>query len=268
MITINWKGKIGYGDIISPLCYAHNIAQKNCDNVTLHMHWMHKRGEKFKPEDVDTLDTKFKYLWSICKPIPYHNVYLKQSFNKNLDYNHDNYDDESSFHNLWFARVKNLNISKPYVVMNTTATHKQQFEEYDPGKQWKDPVGLEKWRHIENTIQTKWGMDVVHCDYTDGIADAVDKSLKYKEQKKVDAEIGTDKDKDKDAAGPKGFKISPDTTVVSGYRDPGFTLAGQKGRSFGGLIGTLGGAAIGLANPAIGAAMGSSIGGRVGSYFD
>tara|TARA_R100000315_G_C5106539_1_gene60921 strand:- start:48 stop:503 length:456 start_codon:yes stop_codon:yes gene_type:complete len=99
-------------------------------------------------------------------------------------------------------------------------------------------------------------------------ADAVDKSLKYKEQKKVDAEIGTDKDKDKDAAGPKGFKISPDTTVVSGYRDPGFTLAGQKGRSFGGLIGTLGGAAIGLANPAIGAAMGSSIGGRVGSYFD
>ena len=51
MITINWKGKIGYGDIISPLCYAHNIAQKNCDDVTLHMHWMHKRGEKFKPED-------------------------------------------------------------------------------------------------------------------------------------------------------------------------------------------------------------------------
>ena len=99
-------------------------------------------------------------------------------------------------------------------------------------------------------------------------AEAVDKSLKYKEQKKIDAEVGTDKDADKDAVGPKGFKISPDTTVVSGYTDPGFTLAGQKGRSFGGLIGTLGGAAIGLANPAIGAALGSSIGGRVGSYFD
>ena len=99
-------------------------------------------------------------------------------------------------------------------------------------------------------------------------AEAVDKSIKYKEQKKIDAEVGTDKDKDSDAVGPKGFKISPDTTVVSGYTDPGFTLAGQKGRSFGGLIGTLGGAAIGLANPAIGAAMGSSIGGRVGSYFD
>tara|TARA_R100000988_G_C3869461_1_gene103073 strand:- start:51 stop:512 length:462 start_codon:yes stop_codon:yes gene_type:complete len=102
---------------------------------------------------------------------------------------------------------------------------------------------------------------------TQKFAEAVDRSLKYKEQKEIDAEVGTDKDKDKDAVGPKGFKVSPDTTVVSGYTDPGFTLAGQKGRSFGGLIGTLGGAAIGLANPAIGIGMGSSIGSRVGSYF-
>ena len=101
-------------------------------------------------------------------------------------------------------------------------------------------------------------------------AEAVDKSLKYKEQKEIDAETGvsTDKNKDSDAVTPKGFKVGTDSTVVTGYKDPGFTLRGVKGRSFGGLIGTLGGAAIGLANPAIGAAMGSSIGGRVGSYFD
>jgi len=99
-------------------------------------------------------------------------------------------------------------------------------------------------------------------------ADAVDKSLKYKEQKKIDAEVGTDKDKDSDAVGPKGFKVNPDTTVVSGYTDPGFTLKGVPGRSFGGLIGTLGGAAIGLANPAIGASLGASIGGKAGSYFE
>ena len=101
-------------------------------------------------------------------------------------------------------------------------------------------------------------------------AEAVDKSLKYKQQKEVDAEIGvkTDKDKDLAAASQKGFKISPDATVLSGYTDPGFTLEGQQGRSFGGLIGTVAGAGIGLMNPAIGASLGSSIGGRVGSYFD
>lgn len=178
MITIDWKGKIGYGDIISPLCYAHNIAQKNCDDVTLHMHWMHKRGEKYKVEDKDTLDARLKYLWSICKPIPYHKVHLKQSFDKDLGYNHTNYDDESEFHNLWFSRIKNLDVARPYVVMNTTAGHKEQFEDYDPGKQWKDPVGLDKWDKIENLIKTEWGMDVLHSDYTDSVTESVDKYKK------------------------------------------------------------------------------------------
>lgn len=60
-------------------------------------------------------------------------------------------------------------------------------------------------------------------------------------------------------------KISDDATVVEGYQDPGFTLPGQQGRSFGGLIGTVGGAVIGSAfgNPM----MGANIGGKVGSYF-
>ena len=99
--------------------------------------------------------------------------------------------------------------------------------------------------------------------------EALDKSLKYKEQKELDAEIGakTDKDKDSAAATQKGFKVSPDTTVLSGYTDPGITLAGQKGRTFGGLIGTVVGAGIGLANPAIGAQLGASIGSKAGSYF-
>ena len=98
--------------------------------------------------------------------------------------------------------------------------------------------------------------------------DALDKSLKYKEQKKVDAEIESDKDEKSNTVGPKGFKVGTDSTVVTGYTDPGFRLAGQKGRSFGGLIGTVAGAGIGLMNPAIGASMGASLGGRVGSYFD
>ena len=70
-------------------------------------------------------------------------------------------------------------------------------------------------------------------------AEAVDKSLKYKQQKEVDAEIGvkTDKDKDLAAASQKGFKISPDSTVVSGYTDPGFTLEGVQGRSVLGAVG-------------------------------
>ena len=46
LVKIDWKGKIGYGDIISPICYAHSMAQKNCCDVELIFHWPHKKGKK------------------------------------------------------------------------------------------------------------------------------------------------------------------------------------------------------------------------------
>tara|TARA_R100001015_G_C4487753_1_gene66252 strand:+ start:65 stop:469 length:405 start_codon:yes stop_codon:yes gene_type:complete len=62
------------------------------------------------------------------------------------------------------------------------------------------------------------------------------------------------------------FKVNDDTTVMPGYQDPGFTLPGVQGRSFGGLIGTVGGAVLG--GPlGIGAMQGAQLGGKVGSYF-
>ena len=50
--------------------------------------------------------------------------------------------------------------------------------------------------------------------------------------------LNEDKDEKKtDTVGPKGFKIGNDATVVTGYRDPGFTIEGQKGRSILGAVG-------------------------------
>ena len=100
-----------------------------------------------------------------------------------------------------------------------------------------------------------------------GIFDALNENIKAKdaisfqanEQRKTAKEL---------AEGYKrgSTKISDDTTVVEGYQDPGFTLQGQKGRSFGGLIGTVAGAALG--GPlGVGAMTGAQLGGKVGSYF-
>ena len=47
------------------------------------------------------------------------------------------------------------------------------------------------------------------------------------------------------------LKISDDATVMPGYTDPGFTLQGVQGRSFGGLIGTVGGAVAGSMIPGV-----------------
>ena len=51
-IVINWKGKIGYGDIISPISYAYNIAEKNSTNVVLRFHWKDSEPVKYKEPDV------------------------------------------------------------------------------------------------------------------------------------------------------------------------------------------------------------------------
>ncbi len=68
--------------------------------------------------------------------------------------------------------------------------------------------------------------------------EALEKAAAYKKQKEVDAEIDSkEDDTDNEMVGPKGFKVGSDSTVVTGYTDPGFTLAGQEGRSLLGPVG-------------------------------
>ena len=69
---------------------------------------------------------------------------------------------------------------------------------------------------------------------------------KRQAENEADAAMGKDDDDEKNT---QGFKISPDATVVEGYRDPGYTIPGQKGSSPLGPIG----AAVGIFNPALGA---------------
>ena len=142
LIQIDWKGKIGYGDIVSPICYAHTMAQKNCCDVELKFHWPHKKGTKYKKTDPETLDERAKHLASIAQPIPFHQVKINHKYNSKLSFNHTNYDDSEPFHNFWYAKQKNMDYSKKYIVLNTTENHKQTLEEYGgKAKLWKDPVG-------------------------------------------------------------------------------------------------------------------------------
>ena len=61
----------------------------------------------------------------------------------------------------------------------------------------------------------------------------------YKEKKAAENEADKEDDDETktDTVGPKGFKIGNDATVVTGYRDPGFTLQGVQGRSVLGAVG-------------------------------
>ena len=100
-----------------------------------------------------------------------------------------------------------------------------------------------------------------------GIFNAINENLKAKDEISYKANEQRKTAKDLAASYKRGStKISDDATVVEGVTDPGFTLQGQQGRSFGGLIGTVAGAALG--GPlGIGAMSGAQLGGNVGSYF-
>mgnify|MGYP003120923635 FL=1 len=100
-----------------------------------------------------------------------------------------------------------------------------------------------------------------------GIFEAIAENLQRKENISQEAQERRKTAKELASAYKRGStKISPDTTVVEGYQDPGFTLQGQQGRSFGGLIGTVAGAALG-GPMGIGAMQGAQLGSSVGSYF-
>ena len=99
-----------------------------------------------------------------------------------------------------------------------------------------------------------------------GIFQAINENLRRKDEISYGAQEQRKTAKDLAEKYKRGStKISPDATVVEGYTDPGYTIPGQQGRSFGGLIGTVGGALVGSAfgNPM----MGAQLGGKVGSYF-
>ena len=101
-----------------------------------------------------------------------------------------------------------------------------------------------------------------------GIFDAINENLKRKGEISYETKERAKQAKNLAEQFKSGStKISDDATVVEGYQDQGFTLPGQQGRSFGGLIGTVGGAIIGGMNPALGVATGAQLGSKVGSYF-
>ena len=72
--------------------------------------------------------------------------------------------------------------------------------------------------------------------YSKALQAAANYKKKRQAENEADAEVGKN-GKDDDVVGPKGFKIGNDSTVVTGYRDPGFTLKGQKGTSILGAVG-------------------------------
>lgn len=178
-LVINWKGKIGYGDIISPICYAFNQAEKNAIDVELNFHWPEKEKTFYKPEDKEYIQDWVDYIADNTRPVSFFDVKINHIYDSKLPYNHDNYVDGSNkfmpIHNLRpsFWGWSDKDVCGPdgggnKLCMVTSLKHKQQLGEYAEHKAWKDPLGKTPQGHAWDRVGTafnKRGWRTKHIHY-------------------------------------------------------------------------------------------------------
>jgi hypothetical protein len=165
---IDWKGKIGYGDIISPICYAHNQADRLKKSITLNFYFEHSIGTKFKQSDAETINQRVEYITKNISPSIY-GVEVNQIYDTKIDYNHTNYTDYPlSYHNLRFSKNE-WNGKSNHVAVVSSVKNKKQFSQYARGKVWKDPLA-ENWEKYIDNLSKKYSVELV--DYETPIKDA------------------------------------------------------------------------------------------------
>lgn len=185
-LVINWKGKIGYGDIVSPICYAHNVAEKNKVDVVLRFHWKQEEKTLYKPDDTEYIQDWCDYIANNTKPVNFFDVKIEHIYGSELGYNHDNYFDGNNdfmpIHNLrksiqGWNDFPNPNVNNPWrLAMVTSLNHKQQMEEYDKNKLWKDPLSKTPTGHAWDRVTSsfnKRGFRTKHVHYETPIDHAV-----------------------------------------------------------------------------------------------
>ena len=162
MIDIQWKGKVGYGDIVSPLCYAHNVSFQLNEPVNLTFRWDNDSSYKYDKRDPETLWERTNTLNWMCQKQGTQ-VTVQHAFNSPLDINHTNYDwkivGRDRFHNYWKPVLFNKPISN-VVVVNTTERNTTSLKRY--GKGWKD-LAAGQWPDIIKQLSENY--TVVPVDY-------------------------------------------------------------------------------------------------------
>jgi len=162
-IDIQWKGKIGYGDVVSPICYAHNVSFKLQTSVNLTFRWAQGPHQTIEQSDPEPLWVRADFINKLCRKQGT-NVNVIHSFNHPLDINHTNYDwdvvSRDVYHNYWMP-VKTHKTEHNTIVVNSTLRNAMTLKQY--GKGWKDPLeGL--WGEVIEQLSKTYIVRVV--DYS------------------------------------------------------------------------------------------------------
>ena len=162
-LSIDWKGKIGYGDIVSPICYAMNEAERRDDSVFLNFHFSHEDGTKFKDRDAETINDRVDFIWDHTKK-PRQKVRMMQMMQSRIAHDHTNYNPTNEtlpYHNLRFSNTYAWTGTEDHVAVVPSTLNKKQFRDYAPKKAWKDPL-VGEWDEYISGISNK--VEQVHYE--------------------------------------------------------------------------------------------------------
>ena len=170
-MIINWLGNStdGYGDIISPLCYAQNQYIKRSKIIRLCFYWSYKK------ETNDKYDSPHNLINSIYNHFNFDgviidNIFLNHSKPPNsIVFSNDplkKINGLSKYHNVYFpVKLK----QQKHIVVCTPINNKQDFNVYHKGiRIWKQYHENEKWIELINQPNT------IHIDYKTPVEQSID----------------------------------------------------------------------------------------------
>lgn len=175
MINLKWAGGIGYGDILLPLSYAHNISEIFQEEVSLQ--FLHKASPtyKYNQNSKECAWQQANYLHSICSKGEAVGVDISHRFNDRSYVRWTGYDQSllytNKFHNQWYAEIGSP-IKPNKIVIGSTLNNMVPLKDYDGGsKMWKS---TQDWNaFIKDLDKISDHYEIVHIDYTMPIAEAV-----------------------------------------------------------------------------------------------
>jgi len=177
MINLEWRGGIGYGDIIGPISYAHNLSYQLKERVHLNLHWKTSKDYIYSDNTPERLHEQAEFIHNMCEKSGTE-VSLDFIFNSDYEERFNNYylsailDDPK--HNEWLVseRFKHTPI-KNKIAINSTLENIEPLREYtEYDKEWKD-AQKEDWVPLIQNLKSV-GYDVVEVGYRTPINECVE----------------------------------------------------------------------------------------------
>lgn len=171
-MRVRWKAKSGYGDLISPICYAHNLSEHLGEKVELEFVHFNPKGVRDKYEADGTEEASFRgdLLFDLVSK-GNSEVELLRTYDENMSVQHTNLFNSNKFHNYRLTSnnwSNNDNNTQESVTFITTENNKVPFANYPvpENKLWKDPV--DNWSDIYNNFD-----NTQFVNYATPLADAI-----------------------------------------------------------------------------------------------